>query len=85
MQADFGPRGVVMVGVTAASEADARAFREEFKLDYAVLAEAQGALDAWGVKRLWGSVVYLIGPDDMVLARGIDECRAELEARLGNR
>ena len=82
MQNDFGPRGVVLVGVTTAPQAEARAFREEFQLEYAVLADAQGALDTWGVKRLWGSVVYLIGPDDMVLVRGIDECRAELETRL---
>ena len=43
---------------------------------------AQGAADAWGVTKIWGSVVYLIGPDGMVLTRGLDETRAELEKRL---
>jgi len=82
MQKDFSARGVVIVGVTEASASDADAFRTEQFLPYPVLADAQPVFEAWGVKALWGSVVYLIGRDGMVLARGIDECRDELKTRL---
>ena len=84
MHKDFSARGVVMAGVTEASVAEAEAFRSEEFLPYPVLADAKTVFEAWGVDALWGSVVYLIGPDGMVLTRGIDECRAELEKRLGS-
>ena len=82
MHKDFSASGVVILGVTEASASDAEAFRTEQFLPYAVLADAQPTFEAWGVKALWGSVVYLIGSDGMVLARGIDECREELKTRL---
>jgi len=78
MQSDFATKGAVVAGVTSAAALEAEQFQVEFALNYPVLADAQAVFDAWGVKRIWGSVVYLVDRDGNVLARGLDETRAKL-------
>ena len=81
MQSDFAGKGAVVLGVTSAPALEAEQFAVEFALNYPVLADAQPVFDAWGVKRIWGSVVYLVDRDGLVRARGLDDVRADLEKR----
>ena len=81
MQNDYRQQGVVILGVTAASGVEAQQFILEEGVNYPVLADAGAVKEAWGVKRLWGSVVYLVDRDGQVVTRGIDEAMAVLDAR----
>ena len=81
MQNDYRAKGVVLAGFTAAPQAEAEQFVSDLGVNYAVMADAQTTMDAWGVKKLWGSVVYLVDRDGKVLVRGIEETRAELDKR----
>ena len=81
MQNDYKAKGVVIVGVTGALPLEAERFLLESSLNYPVLADGEAIKQAWGVKKLWGSVVYLIDRDGNVLVRGIEETLAELDKR----
>ena len=81
MQNDYRNRGVVLVGVTGASALDAERFQLETALNYPVVADGEAIKAAWGVKRIWGSIVYLVDRDGNVLTRGIEATRAELDKR----
>jgi peroxiredoxin len=81
MQSDFATKGLVVAGVTSAPTFEAEQFQVEFGLNYPVLADAESVFEGWGVKRIWGSVVYLVDRDGKIVARGIDATRAELEKR----
>ena len=82
MQNDYRNRGVVVVGVTGASALDAERFQLETALNYPVVADGESIKAAWGVKRIWGSIVYLVDRDGNVLTRGIEQARAELDKRM---
>ena len=82
MQNDYRNRGVVVVGVTGASALDAERFLLETALNYPVVADGEAIKAAWGVKRIWGSIVYLVDRDGNVLTRGIEQARAELDKRI---
>ena len=81
MQKDYRAKGVVIVGVTGALPLEAERFQLEASLNYPVIADGETVKQAWGVKKLWGSVVYLVDRDGNVLVRGIEETRAELDKR----
>ena len=82
MQNDYRNRGVVVVGVTGASALDAERFQLETALNYPVVADGESIKAAWGVKRIWGSIVYLVDRDGNVLTRGIEQARAELDKQM---
>ncbi|MEM8884607.1 MAG: hypothetical protein AAGD14_11090 [Planctomycetota bacterium] len=79
MQSKYKGKGVVVAGVTKAPASEVEQFRADYDVSYGVFAEAEDVFDAFGVKAVWGSVVYLIDGEGQVVARGIDEVNAALE------
>lgn len=78
MQSEFEGKGVMVLGVTTAPAAQTQQFQVEHGLNYPVLADAQSLFDAYGVDAVWGSVVYLVDPDQKIVARGIEDVRTRL-------
>jgi peroxiredoxin len=76
MQSEF--EGVVVVGVTEAPVDRVQQFQVEQGINYAILADAESMFEAYGVKAVWGSVVYLIDSDGKIVARGIEEIRKQI-------
>jgi hypothetical protein len=74
--------GLVVVGLTAGPAEDVRAFIAEHGVTYPVLRGGDELLDAWGVDVLWGSEIYLVDPDGLVVTRGLDEAEERLAAEL---
>ncbi len=83
MQQEYGEQGLAVVGVTEVDREMARQFVDDFELNYAVLAEASSTQDAYGVKFVWGSAVYLVDPSGTIEAQGLDSVSEYLRERLG--
>lgn len=66
------------LGVTAAERGEAAMFRTDFGLPFPVLAEAEAALDAWGVDFIWGNSVYYVGHSGHIEAQGARDVEALL-------
>lgn len=78
MQSEFADRGVKVLGVTRFPAADAQLFVVEQGINYPVIADGASLFEAYGVKAVWGSVVYLIDADEKIVARGIEDVRKRL-------
>jgi hypothetical protein len=71
--------GVALIAVTRAPVAEARRFGANCE----VLADAGMAFERWGIGSVDHAPVYLIDPQDRVLAEGFEDCAEILRERLG--
>ena len=83
MRNEYGPRGLVVVGVTKADTGRAREFASENGVTYPVLAGAGDVFDAYGVT--WVPAAKLVGPDGKVVSdsNSPEELEKILAAELG--
>ena len=84
MQARYADDNVAVVGVAGAARADVEAFRVAHGVTYPLLADADADLEAFGVRMIWGSEIYLLDSDGKILARGMDDVDAALAAEHGS-
>jgi peroxiredoxin len=82
IQKTFGEKGLVVVGVTEETVEDSRTFAAQHEVNYPILAGSDRPRKAYGIDVIWGSIYYLVSPDGQIVAKGLDESRAILEARL---
>jgi peroxiredoxin len=82
MQETFGAKGLKVVGVTEETVEDTRTFAEQHRVNYPILAGSDGPRKAYGIDVIWGSIYYLVSPDGQIVAKGLDESREILKARL---
>lgn len=82
MQAKYGERGLVVVGITQDVPERAEWFRGYREATYPILASAEEDFDAYGV--VWVPVVYLIDPGDRIVADDLDEIETVLARELGS-
>ena len=84
MQSRFGGERFTVIGVTDASEAQARDVVEAFEVNYPLLYAAEAERRAYGVRTIWGSVTFLVDPRGEVVARGLAEAEGILAERLAD-
>ena len=81
VQETYKSRRFTVIAVTDASKADAERFAEEFSVNFPVVYDAAIDLQNFGVRMIWGSTYYLVGPDRTVVASGLDQCQRVLSDR----
>jgi peroxiredoxin len=84
LRKEFKPKGVTVIAITRASKPEALAFAKQHGIKYAVEADGALAFEKWGVLSVKHAPVYLIDPNDWVIAEGFDRCAATLRDRLGS-
>ena len=67
----FRHKQIFIIGITADAESVAWRFVLRAKTDYPVLAVSARTLDLYDIDSVWGSEIYLIEPDGMIVARGL--------------
>jgi hypothetical protein len=82
VQERFEGESFSVVGVTHASEEEARAFLEEHEPNYPVALVGEEDFAAFGVELVWGSTFYLVSPEGLLVAEGLGDCEARLEEEL---
>jgi hypothetical protein len=83
LRQEFGPMGVAVIAITRAPAAEAKRFAEEHGADYAIEADGSMAFERWGIGSTDHAPVYVIDPNNRVLAEGYDDCAEVLRERLG--
>lgn len=68
LAADYGPKGLLLVGAALDGEETVRKFREEHKLSYPLLAAAEKSVAAYGVQAY--PTMFLVGKDGRILWKG---------------
>ena len=58
-----------------------RSYFDQQDYEFPILAGAEETLDHWGVGMVWGNVVYLVDPDGMVVAEGVEDADEVLTSR----
>lgn len=81
---EFGPKGVDVIAITRAPVDDAKRFAEEHGAKYAIEADGAMAFEKWGIGSVDHAPVYVIDPNNRVLAEGYDDCAEILRERLGS-
>ncbi len=79
---EYADRGLVLAAITQASVDRVETFALQHSVDYPVLAEATADFESHGIEIIWGSVHYLVDPDDEVVADGLAEIEEVLSERL---
>ena len=75
------PEAVEVVGITNSEVAEVREFVDSLELNFPVLSGAKTTIDAFGVRSV--PQVYLIAPDQMVVADGVEDALERLRRELG--
>jgi peroxiredoxin len=65
----YGPKGLAVVGITAADREDAEAFVKANGIDFPVLADAEDIVDSYGIPAVDDNYTYLIDPPGVVIAQ----------------
>ena len=70
LKKDFGPKGLVVVGVTASDAELASVFATDNKIDFPVLADAQHMVDSYGIPQIDSLHTYLVNHEGIVIVQG---------------
>ncbi len=84
VQNEFRDDGVRVVGVTAATRAEAEQFAQELSVNYPLLAAAETDVKAYGIDVIWGSEIYLVSPDRRIVAHGTKKITERLDREFGS-
>jgi hypothetical protein len=82
-QDDYFLEGLVVVGLADGSPDKVRGFIAEHGVSYPVLLASDELIDAWEIDLIWGSEIYLVDPEGLVVARGLEDAEARLADELG--
>ena len=82
MQEEFGELGLEIIGITDAGRTEAQEFASDQELNFPLVADAPRTREAFGIKMIWGSVVFLVGPDGVIRAESLDDAEERLEEEL---
>ena len=83
LRREFRDKGVTVIATTRASKEDALAFARAHGIKYAIQSDGAIAFEKWGVGSVDHAPLYLVDPNDWVLAEGFEDCTATLRDRLG--
>ena len=81
-QDEFGPDGLVIVGVTEFDAETVESYTAEHGVTWPVLADAEELVKKLGVRLVWGSVIYLVDFEGQVLVEGLDDCLERLAVEV---
>lgn len=70
LQKKYGPRGLVVVGVTPADADAAGLFMKELGLNFPTLVNGQHVVDSFGIPQVARNHMYLLNPPGVVCAQG---------------
>ena len=84
LRREFKLKGVTVIAITRASKPEAMAFAKAHGIKYAIEADGALAFEKWGILSVKHAPVYLIDPNDWVLAEGFEDCAKTLRDRLGS-
>ena len=79
LQDEYADLPLIVIAVTTSDKQTARLFSVDYKLNYAILANAEADHEAYGVDLVWGSTIYLIDPEGKIVARGLEDIGVLLE------
>ena len=82
VQEKYGESSFQVVGVTQATVLQAEKFMTDQALNFPLLAGAQENAENFGVKAIWGSVIYLIDPEGQIVAGSLRSAERVLEKEL---
>ncbi len=82
MRDQYGPDGVLVVGVTQADSAAAEQFQIQRDAHYPILSAARPSFSSFGVKSV--PVVFLKDPSGTIVAQGLEDVDAYLGTRFGS-
>ena len=66
---EFGPKGLVTVGVTPADREDATAFADANGMTFPILTDARRVIDSWGIVEINELHTYLVDANGVVIAQ----------------
>ena len=82
VQETYGVQGISVIGVTPVSKVEAHRFAQDMGLPYPVLADAAAELEIYGVREVPDT--FLVDPDGVVVARGMELIQEALVSRFGD-
>ena len=83
IQATYADAPLAVLGVTESSADEALEFAREYSLNFPVLAGAEESNERYGVDMIWGSVLFLVDPEDRIVADSLRDAEAILLGELG--
>jgi len=80
LEKEYGPKGLVVVGVTAADAEETAVFLQENGVKFPVLTDARHTVDAYGIPEVSEIHTYLVNPPGVVIVQGdLEKCRDVLD------